>query len=247
MESKKIIVPGASRRIGCAALPRVTVVLPTYNERDNLPILLGELDRYLRDLDYEVVVVDDSSPDGTAEEAKRLSEKYPVRVIVRPGKLGLASAVIRGAREASSPIIIVMDADLQHPPRVARLLALKAMQGYDLVVASRYTAGGGVEEWSLVRHVASLGATILARILVRGARRVSDPMSGFFAARREILLDPRLRPRGFKILLEILGRVEPQRIAEVPFVFRPRRAGASKLSLSIITDMLRQLVDLLGG
>ena len=228
-------------------MPSVTVVLPTYNERDNLPVLLRELDKHLGSLGYEVVVVDDNSPDGTAVVARRLAGKYPVRVVVRPGKLGLASAVIRGAREASSPIVIVMDADLQHPPRVARLLALKAMQGYDVVVASRYTAGGGVENWGLLRHIASLGATLLARILVPGARRISDPMSGFFAARRELLLSPKLRPRGFKILLELLGRTKPRRIAEIPFVFKPRRAGASKLSLGIVVDMVKQLLDLSAG
>jgi len=223
-------------------LPRISVVLPTYNERENLPILIKELDRYLRSLNYEIIVVDDNSPDGTAEEARRLAEKYPVRVVVRKDERGLASAVIRGAREALSPIIVVMDADLQHPPRVARLLALKAMQGYDLVVASRYASGGGVENWSVARHIASLGATLLARIMVRGARSIRDPMSGFFAARRELLLDPRLRPKGFKILLEILGRVEPSRVAEVPFIFKTRRAGASKLSLKIIVDMVEQLL-----
>jgi dolichol-phosphate mannosyltransferase len=225
-------------------MPRVSVVLPTYNERENLPILLEELDRHLRDLSYEVIVVDDNSPDGTAEVARRLSSRYPVRVVVRRGKLGLSSAVVRGAREASAPIVIVMDADLQHPPRVARLLALKALEGYDLVVASRYARGGGVENWSILRHAASLGATLLARLLVKGARRVSDPMSGFFAVRRELLLSPKLRPRGFKILLEVLGRSRIRRVAEVPFTFKPRRRGASKLSLGIVVEMIKQLLDL---
>ncbi len=223
----------------------VTVVVPTYNERENMEPLIRGLDEALRDLGYEVVVVDDNSPDGTAEEARRLAEKYPVRVVVRPGRMGLASAVVRGAAEARHELVIVMDADLQHPPRVARLLALAAMLGYDIVVASRYTRGGGVEGWNALRHIASRGGTLLTRMLVPPARRSTDPLSGFFAARRRLLLDPGLRVQGFKILLELLARNPSARVRDVPYVFRPRSRGASKLSIGIVWAFASQLLRLL--
>ncbi len=222
----------------------VTVVVPTYNERDNIEPLIRGLAEALGDLGYEVVIVDDNSPDGTAEEARRLSKRYPVRVVVRPRRMGLASAVMRGAAEASNDVVIVMDADLQHPPRVARLLALAARLGYDIVVASRYTEGGGVEAWNPLRHIASRGGTLLARLLVPPARRSTDPLSGFFAAKRRLLLDPGLRAEGFKILLEILARNPSARVRDIPYVFKPRSRGASKLSLGIVWAFISQLLRL---
>ncbi|MDR7590522.1 MAG: polyprenol monophosphomannose synthase, partial [Armatimonadota bacterium] len=204
----------------------VSVVVPTYNERETLSELVGRLHQALGS-GYEVVVVDDSSPDGTAELARELGRQYPVRVLQRPGKLGLGSAVLEGARAASGRWVVVMDADLSHPPEVVPELVDALRSGAELAVGSRYVPGGGVRDWPWRRRLMSRVAVALARLWLR--ERVSDPVSGFFAARRELLLDPSLEGIGYKILLEVLVRNRGRSVVEVAYVFTDRRGGRSKL------------------
>jgi len=219
-------------------------VVPTYNERENVGPLIERLHRSLAGLDYEVLVVDDGSPDGTAEAALECGRRLgaPVRVLVRPGRLGLSSAVLDGARAARGEVVCVMDADLQHPPElIPSMLEALRSTGADIVVASRYVEGGGVEGWSPLRRLMSLAATLLARLLVPRARGVRDPMSGFFMFRRRVVEGVELRPRGFKVLLELLARGRWSRAVEVPYVFRPRERGCSKMGARTIAEYLAQL------
>ena len=230
-------------------MPKLSIVIPTYNERENLPILLEKLEKALHDIDFEAIIVDDDSPDGTWRLAEELARtKYPwLRVIRRVGERGLASAVIRGFSEARGEYVVVMDADLQHPPEMLpQLLKTAFEERADVVIASRYARGGGVEGWSRLRLFVSRGATLLAYLLLPEARRTSDPMSGFFLVKRELLnrcIDE-LKPRGYKILLEILVKCKPAKIVDVPYVFRRRFAGESKLGLRTMFDYILHVLEL---
>ena len=224
--------------------PLVSVIVPTYNERDNIPELVRRLDAALRGLPYEIVIVDDNSPDGTAEVALELSKQYPIRVVKRPGKLGLASAVLDGFKVARGDILVVMDADLQHSPEVVPKLVEKIREGYDVVIASRYVPGGKTVGWSLIRKIISKVAIALVHILLPETRRIRDPISGFFAVRRSVVENFTSRPLGFKILLDILVRGRYNSVVEVPYTFEPRRRGKSKLSRTEIFNYLKQLLEL---
>lgn len=224
----------------------LSVVVPTYNEKDNVRRLLRLIDESLRGVgvEYEVVVVDDNSPDGTADVVRSLSGEYPVRLVVRRGRMGLSSAVLDGIRKARGGVVAVMDADLQHPPRLLPELYERVVKGYDIVVASRYVKGGSVKGWGLYRRLVSRVATVIARALLPEARRVKDPMSGFFAIRREVVEGVRLNPQGFKILLEILVKGRYNRVCEIPYEFRPREAGESKLGAAEMINYLLHVVRL---
>lgn len=230
--------------------PLVSVVVPTYNERDNVIKLVDSLSAVLEGIyDYEILVVDDSSPDMTWAAAARAGGR--VRVLVRkrgPGGLGsgLASAIRAGILAARGELVVVMDADFQHPPEVVPLLVKVALDsGVDVVVASRYAAGGGVEGWSRLRLAMSKAATLAAWLLAPETRRTSDPMSGFFLVKksRVVPLLRRLRPRGFKFLMELLVRAPHLAVAEVPYVFRRRAAGESKLGARAMADFVIHLLQ----
>ncbi len=217
---------------------RVSVVLPTYNEREALPELVGRLARALRG-GYEVVVVDDASPDGTAEVARELARTHPVRVVWRPAKLGLASAVVDGARAARGAVVVVMDADLSHPPEVVPALVEAVERGADVAVGSRYLPGGGVDRWPLHRRWMSRVAVWLAGACL--GPRISDPVSGFFALRRDWLVGARLEGVGYKVLLALLAENRRARVVEIPYTFTDRRAGRSKLGGREVWNYLRLL------
>ncbi|MCX8126332.1 MAG: glycosyltransferase family 2 protein, partial [Dehalococcoidia bacterium] len=218
---------------------------PTYNERDNIVPLVERLHRALAGFDYEVVFVDDSSQDGTVEVISGLADVYPVKVIVRRNERGLASAVLEGIRRTDSPVVGVMDADLQHPPEIMPDL-LKALDtGADIAVASRYVRGGGCYGWGLLRRLISRGAVVLAHMFLPSSRRVHDAVSGYFAFRRRGVEGALLDPLGFKILLEILVAGRWSRVVEVPYVFRTRSAGRSKLRLGQQIDYLRHILALM--
>jgi dolichol-phosphate mannosyltransferase len=206
--------------------PRVSVILPTFNERASLGRLYGLLAEALRGVSSEVVVVDDASPDGTASLARSLQDPIPTRVIERRGKKGLASAVEDGFAAAHGDILVVMDADGSHPPAAVPVL-IHAVEGggAEFALGSRWVPGGSAPGLSRGRRLISAGATFLARPLVS----VKDPMSGFFAFRRQILSRGRLAPIGYKIGLEVLVKCRPRPVAELPIVFQPRFAGESKL------------------
>jgi len=203
----------------------ISVVVPTYQERDNLEPLTRLIDDALRGRGYEIVIVDDASPDGTAQVAEQLGGAYPITVIKREGIRGLGSAVLRGFTEAKGELIGVIDADLQHPPEVLSNLVKAIEAGADIAIASRYVDGGGTEGWSTSRKVISRGATLLARPLTNAR----DPMSGCFMLRREVMESSVFDARGYKLLLEILVKAKYKTKKEVPYTFQIRRSGKSKL------------------
>jgi dolichol-phosphate mannosyltransferase len=244
------IDPSAAPRIGAVA--DLTVVVPCYNERPNVAPLVAALDAALRGIAWEVVFVDDNSPDGTAAEAHRLGRlDARVRCIRRIGRRGLSSAVIEGALASSALFIAVMDGDLQHDEtRLPVMLAALQSDQYDLAVGSRHVAGGDTaglaSRW---RHMLSdAGATLAQRFL---PVKLSDPMSGFFMLPRALFeqLAPALTAQGFKILLDLVLTAEaPLRVIEVPSEFRKRLAGESKLDVLVLTQFAGLLVDkALGG
>lgn len=223
----------------------LSLIIPTYNESKNIPILLEKIANCLSEVSKEVILVDDNSPDHTWEIARSLSHKYPwLRVIRRMTERGLSSAVLAGFEVAEGEILAVMDSDLQHD-ETALLGFLSAFQnGADIVVGSRKAPGGGVEDWNVVRKFVSWVATILAKITL--PRSVSDPMSGFFALKREIYANYKhqINPRGFKILLEFLARTKNCKIIEVGYTFKGRIHGESKLSRKVIFEYILALYDL---
>ncbi|MFO8133300.1 MAG: glycosyltransferase family 2 protein [Thermoplasmatota archaeon] len=226
-------------------MPRLSLVVPTYNEADNLPHLLERVATALQDVDFELVIVDDSSPDGTADRAEEFRETYSfLRVVRRTGKRDLALSVIEGFHRSSGDILTVMDADLQHPPEKLVDLLAAIDDGADVVVGSRYVPGGEIEQWSLLRRLSSKGATLMAHLLLPGCRTVSDPLSGFFMLRSRVIDGVELRPVGYKILLEILIRGRCADVREVPIVFQDRERGSSSLVANEYGKYLRHLLRL---
>ena len=229
---------------------RVSVVVPTYNERDTLPLLLRRLGAVIGRprFDAEAVVVDDSSPDGTGEVAAavgvELRDVLPVVVLSRPGKAGLASAVLDGSRRAQGDVLVIMDSDLSHPPGAVPALLAPVAGGVDSAVGSRYMPGGGIARWSAWRRALSWGATNLARITL--GITVRDPMSGFFACRRDLFEGVEFEGLGYKLLLELLAAHRTARIEEVPYRFEERVGGSSKLGGAEIVNYVRLLGRLWG-
>jgi len=223
----------------------VSLIVPTYNEHDNITALFQRLGKALADYNYEIVIIDDNSTDGTAELAESLKDEYPVKVIVRKGKRGLASAVVDGLSYASGSIIAVMDADLQHPPEVVPDLLEAMEKGADIAVASRYIEGGDCQGWSFSRRLISRGAIFLSHLLLPATRQVNDPMSGFFMFKKDVVTNARLNPAGFKILLEILMVGTFQKVTEVPFTFVTREKGESKLNARQQVDYLKHIYSLM--
>ena len=213
------------------------MIVPTYNEAASLPLLVERLAPAMRDREWELVVVDDGSPDGTADVAEKLGARHPVRVLRRAGKAGLASAVIAGMKEARGDVLVVMDADLSHPPEVVPGLVDAIDAGADLAVGSRYVKGGGTRDWPMRRRVVSRVACMMGSVLVP----VRDATSGFFAIRRRAIDGVRLNAIGFKIGLEVIARANARRIVEVPYTFRDRELGASKFGRREIGQYLLQL------
>jgi dolichol-phosphate mannosyltransferase len=223
----------------------LSIIVPTYNERDNLTLLIEKIHSTLIGYDYELLIVDDNSHDGTAALASSMSMKYPIHVIVRQKERGLASAVVFGFSQTDSDTLAVMDADLQHPPQVLEEMLKALRPDVDLVIGSRYVKGGSCEGWGLGRRVISKGAIFLAHLLLPRTRQVSDPMSGFFLIRRPVISGAHLKPTGYKILLEILMMGHYRSAVEVPYCFRVRERGESKLSIRQQTDYLKHLLSLM--
>jgi dolichol-phosphate mannosyltransferase len=220
-------------------------VVPTYNEKENVNQLVERLGKALAGRKYEIVFVDDNSKDGTAEAAKALTKRYPVRVLVRKTERGLASAVVHGFNNTTSDVIGVIDADLQHPPEVVADLLKAIDDGADVAIGSRYVKGGGCEGWSLTRRIISKGAIFLSHICLPRIRRIHDPVAGFFMLKRNVITGADLRPTGYKILLEILIAGKYEKVTEVPFIFKVREKGESKLSSKTQIDYLKHLNSLM--
>ncbi|MFA6429365.1 MAG: polyprenol monophosphomannose synthase [Patescibacteria group bacterium] len=222
---------------------RISLVVPTLNERGSIELLLRGIAEAWTQLPsgtaLEVLIVDDGSTDGTATAARSVALPFPVRVIERQER-GLATAVLRGFREATGEVLGVMDADLSHPTEVLPLL-VEALERADLVVASRHALGGAVEEWPWYRKFASWFATQLARPL---GIVTSDPMSGYFLLKRSVVEGAVCSPLGYKILLEILVKGQYRALTEIPYTFRNRDVGKSKMGWRESLNYLRHLLRL---
>jgi dolichol-phosphate mannosyltransferase len=226
-----------------------SLIIPTYKEAKNIPKIVDQLSQLLDSQlvgDYELIVVDDNSPDDTWKVAQELTADYPqLRVMRRIQERGLSTAVIRGWQVARGEVLGVIDADLQHPPELLLQLWSQIQGGADLAVASRHVEGGGVSDWSIIRRFLSRGAQMLGLILLPGViGRVSDPMSGYFMVRRNCLVDRPLNPLGYKILIEVLGRGKIPGIGEVGYVFQERQAGESKVTWKQYVEYLQHLLRL---
>jgi dolichol-phosphate mannosyltransferase len=234
-----------------AGIATLSVVVPCYNEKPNVAPLIAKLDAALAGIAWEVVYVDDNSPDGTAQEVRRIARQDPrVRCIRRVGRRGLASAVIEGALSSSADYIAVMDGDLQHDETRLPVMLNELRSGqYDLAVASRHvgdgTNAGLASRW---RHILSDGGIALAQVFLPS--RLTDPMSGFFMLPRVLFEDlaRNLTGQGFKILLDlVLSSPAPLRIKEVPAIFRERLAGESKLDMLVLMQFAGLLLDKIFG
>lgn len=224
--------------------PEFSLVIPSYNEAQGLPDLLKAIHAVLEPahVAYEIILVDDNSPDGTADLAEGLSGQYPVRVLRRPGKMGLSSAVTDGWKIARGRILGVMDADLSHDPKLLPALFRSVNSGpAEVAVGSRYVPGGGMGNWPLRRQIISRTAVWMGSLICP----VKDVTSGYLVLRSSVLEGVKLNPIGFKIGLELLVRGRYRTFCEIPYTFQDRAAGESKLSFKVVREYLVQLGQLM--
>jgi dolichol-phosphate mannosyltransferase len=224
----------------------LSIVVPTFNESKNIRELIARLERSLADIRWELVFVDDNSADGTHRLVREIARRDPrVRCLQRIGRRGLSSACIEGMFATAAPTIAVMDADLQHDEKILPALYEQIHEkGADVAIGTRYSAGGSVGEWDQRRASFSRLATRASNLVLK--QRVSDPMSGFFMLRREVVENcvTELSAVGFKILLDILASTKtPLKVAEVPYTFRDRFAGESKLDEMVVWEYGMLLAD----
>jgi dolichol-phosphate mannosyltransferase len=241
----EVIRPGTGTQAQAGAALQLSIVVPTFNERDNVEPLFEKLNAALAGIAWEVIYVDDNSPDGTADVVRALAQRDPrVRCLRRIGRRGLSGACIEGILACSAPFAAVIDADMQHDEtQLAKMFGVLQSGEADLVIGSRYIAGGSSDSFDRQRQGFSTLATTLAKRLLR--IEIADPMSGFFMIRRDRFeqLAPQLSTQGFKILLDIVatGRGE-LRITEVPYSFGARLHGESKLDSMVALDFLGLLL-----
>lgn len=225
--------------------PRLSVIVPTLNEVANLRPIVTRVDGVVSTIAHEIVIVDDASTDGTAELADTLAATRPnVRVLHRPlVDRGLSAAILTGFEAARGDAVAVIDADLQHEPRVL-LRLLDALEDHDLAIGSRYTFRGRTCGWSWLRKIESRAAAALTRAAL--GLSIHDPLSGCFAMRRTAFeaTAPRLRPRGWKLLLDILVMAPDLSVAEVSMTFRSRCRGKTKMNGAVVRSWLTQLREL---
>ena len=224
---------------------RLSLIIPTYNEKENIRQLIERVQKEFKEnnIDGEIIIVDDNSPDGTGKILDNLRKNQEnLKVIHRKGKLGLSSAVLEGWRIAEGEVLGVMDADLSHPPKkIKELFWSIEKENFDFAIGSRYTKGGRIKGWNFKRRLMSKIATLLARVYTK----VKDPMTGFFMIKRSCIKDVKLNPKGFKILLEIIIKGKYNEIKEIPIVFINRIEGKSKAGINEIFDYIQNLVNYL--
>ena len=227
--------------------PEVSIIIPTYNESENIIRVLDSIGEYLPNgLQVEAIVVDDNSPDGTGKVVEdyisktQTKDDYSISVIHREAKSGLSSAILDGIQHSNGYTIVVMDSDFSHPPKIIpQLMDEIKTSKCDIVIASRYTKGGGVSGWSTKRKLISKGATEIAKAGL-GVNE-SDPMSGFFAFKRKILEGIKFDAIGYKMLLEILVKTKGVKVKEIPYTFTDRTRGSSKLDSSTMFDYIKSV------
>jgi len=220
-----------------------SLIIPTLNERDNILVLLELVRKNLEGCSHEVIVVDDDSSDKTWELVEQYAQSHPgIKVIRRLNRTGLSAAVLEGFEHAHGQFLGVMDADLSHDPALLSPLVEAMRSGCEMAVASRRIAGGGADQWPWFRRLYSGVATFLAKLWLGAS--ISDPMSGYFAIRREVLNSCQPNPRGYKIMLELATRAQIKSIKEIPLIFKDRKQGYSKLTSSVALQYLFMLWDL---
>jgi len=214
----------------------ISIVIPTYKEKDNIGKLLQTIDQ-LKINQLEIIVVDDNSPDNTADEVEKISKKLstPVKLLRRSGPRDLSLSVLDGFKIAQGEILGVMDADGSHPASIIPLMIDKINKGAEIVVASRNIAGSETKNWPWSRKI---NAWVSKKLALSLTQATSDPMSGFFFFRKKIIENTKLKPLGYKILLEILVKSHCQKAMEESFIFEDRKVGQSKLNLKIILKFL---------
>ena len=235
---------------GFPAVEKLALVIPTLCEAENIGRLLAHVRAVLDPLQlpYEILVVDDDSPDGTGAVVSAIAqEDKRVRLLVRKGERGLSGAILYGWQRTDATVLGVMDADLQHPPELLPELLSAIQDGSDLVIGSRYTPGGELGKWNPVRKLLSAAAVWVTWPLQKSRLRAKDPMSGFFMVRRRCLPQTDFQKSGFKLLLEILVRGKLQSVKEVPFAFGLRYRGASKANFKVAWDYALLLARLYAG
>jgi dolichol-phosphate mannosyltransferase len=226
---------------------KLALVIPTLREAENLPGLLNHVRSILDPvgIDYEIIVVDDDSRDGTEEIVSAINKEDPrVRLLVRKGERGLSGAILCGWRQTSASILGVMDADLQHPPELLSKLIAAILAGSDLAIGSRYVAGGRLGNWNPVRKFLSAAAVWATWPIQRAGLRAKDPMTGYFLVRRECIDGIQFQPSGFKLLLEILVRGHLRSVVELPLEFGQRAQGVSKANFKVGWDYAKLLARL---
>ncbi len=229
------------------AQEKLALVIPTLCEAENIGGLLQNVQSVLNPLGirYEILVVDDDSNDGTGDVVAAIANHDPrVRLLVRKGQRGLSGAILHGWQNTDATIVGVMDADLQHPPELLAKLVAAIQRGNDLVIGSRYTAGGDLGNWNPVRRLLSTAAVWVTWPIQKQGCRAKDPMTGFFMVRRECIEGIGFQPKGFKLLLEILVRGRLHAVEEIPMAFGLRSRGASKANFKVGWDYARLLVRL---
>ncbi|MEM4253237.1 MAG: polyprenol monophosphomannose synthase, partial [Candidatus Nitrosotenuis sp.] len=229
---------------------QISIIVPTYNESKNILQVLKSIEENLpKNATAQTIVVDDNSPDGTGkiveeylQSVKKLAN-HTIDIIHRKTKEGLSSAILKGIQYATGNTIVVMDSDLSHPPNLLpkMLDALKHTK-YDIVIASRYVKGGSIDGWTLKRKIMSKTATFIAKHGLGVSAK--DPMSGFFAFRRQVIQGLKFDAIGYKMLLEILVKKKNAKILEIPYTFTNRKFGSSKLDFRTVTDYLRAVWNL---
>lgn len=220
--------------------PEISIVVPTYNESGNIRNLLQAVSNILEGYDYEIIIVDDNSPDGTAGIVRKIisGDNNRIRLVVRSSKLGLGSAILEGFSIAKGNYLLMIDADLSHRPEDIKRL-VDNRKGADIIIGSRYIKGGKIIGWPVKRKIISKVAILLVKILFNLS--IKDPVSGFVLYRKETFehLDGKLKPIGYKLLLEVLAKSPGLTITEIPITFIDRKAGKSKMGLSEILKFIK--------
>ena len=225
-------------------MSKISVVVPTYNESENVGNLTNQIDYALRGIDYEVIFVDDST-DNTPDAIKKVIEENPnVRMEHRETEKGLATAVLEGFKLSRGDYIAVMDADLQHPPAILRSMYAVMETGVDFCVPSRFIPGGSDGGLGPYRKLVYGVARYIGKIMLPSLRKITDPTSGLFMFRRSVIEDADLRPIGWKIMVEVLAMGNYRSVVEIPYKFQARPAGESKLSSKVTLEYLKQVAEL---
>ena len=226
-------------------MSKISIVVPTYNESENVGNLTNQIDYALRGIDYEVIFVDDST-DNTPDVIKKIMTENPkVRMFHRDTEKGLATAVLKGFSLAEGDYLAVMDADLQHPPKILRSMYAVMETGVDFCIPSRFIPGGSDGGLGPYRKLVSGVARYIGKILLPCLRKITDPTSGLFMFRREAINDADMRPIGWKIMVEVLATATYKTVVEIPYKFQARPAGESKLSSKVTLEYLKQVFDLI--